>query len=290
LKMVRKVLNSVPGFKKKKGGRFYYPKHGFGAIPKAFAAAACGAGACLKLQTSVIALESSAGRVRSVRIAGPGGEQNIEACQVLSTIPVPQLVRLVDSETPKQVIDSARALKFRAMILIYLLLDTAQFTEYDAHYFPDSDIAITRLSEPKNYSLADFPGRTVLCAELPCSTGDALWNASDAELADVVTQALERAAIPVNVPILAVASRKLPQAYPIYTHDYPRHFARIDEWVDGIDGVVTFGRQGLFAHDNTHHALAMAYELDRCLRDDGSFDKERWHQCRLDFQRHVVED
>ena len=34
-----------------------------------------------------------------------------------------------------------------------------------------------------------------------------------------------------------------------------------------------FGRQGLFAHDNTHHALAMAYAAVDCLREDGTFDK-----------------
>ena len=38
------------------------------------------------------------------------------------------------------------------MLLVYLQLDVDQFTPTDAHYFPESSIAITRLSEPKNYS------------------------------------------------------------------------------------------------------------------------------------------
>jgi protoporphyrinogen oxidase len=196
----------------------------------------------------------------------------------------------MEPAAPEPVLASACALKFRAMILIYLVLGTEQYTEYDAHYFPDANIAISRLSEPKHYGLAQNPGRTVLCAELPCSVEDPVWHASDAELAKVVTQALAVAELPPVSPILAVSSRRLAQAYPIYTRDYREHFERLDHWLEGIDGLVTFGRQGLFAHDNTHHALAMAYALDGCLGDDGSLNRKAWAKCRHSFQEHVVED
>ncbi len=290
LKMARKVLRSAPGSKKKGGGRFYYPKRGYGAISDAYAAAAVASGARLRLRTSVAALELSGRRLRGVWTSGPAGEELLEAEQVLSTIPLSQLARLVRPAAPDAVLKASAALRFRGMILIYLVLETEQFTEYDAHYFPDSDIAITRLSEPKNYGLASVPGRTILCAELPCSTEDAVWSATDNELAKIVTQALERAGVPVRCPVLGVMSRKLAQAYPVYTRDYREHFERIDEWVNGIDGLVTFGRQGLFAHDNTHHALAMAYALEGCLKDDGTLNKRLWEECRLRFLEHVVED
>ena len=53
---------------------------------------------------------------------------------------------------------------------------------------------------------------------------------------------------------------------------------------------MTFGRQGLFAHDNTHHALAMAYALDECIDSAGRLDRERWCSHRRVFETHVVED
>jgi protoporphyrinogen oxidase len=176
------------------------------------------------------------------------------------------------------------------MILIYLVLGSDQFTEYDAHYFPGADIPITRLSEPKNYGLAVTPGSTVLCAELPCSVEDKFWKSSDAELRDTMVSSLEAASLPVPAPILNVVVKRLAQAYPIYNHGYMKDFSRIDEWLDGIEGLITFGRQGLFAHDNAHHALAMAYALSECLQDDGSFNKKGWGQYRRTFDKHVVED
>ena len=69
------------------------------------------------------------------------------------------------------------------MILIYLVLEQDQFTEYDAHYFPEYAVPISRLSEPKNYSASTEPkGVTVLCAELPCDPQEELWALSDDEL------------------------------------------------------------------------------------------------------------
>lgn len=290
-KMAGKILRAIPGFGRgPRGGRFYYPSGGFGAISQAYADAAQAAGAHLRFRTSVTGIETVDGRAHAVHVLGPHGAGSIETSQVLSTIPVSQLARFVQPAAPEAVQSAACALKFRAMVLIYLVLDTEQFTEYDAHYFPESGIPITRLSEPKNYGLASNPGRTVLCAELPCSTEDAAWRASDRELGSLCTQALAQAGLPVRCRVFEVATRKLAQAYPIYTRGYRTHFDCIDRWLEGIGGLVSFGRQGLFAHDNTHHALAMAYALDRCLRDDGSLDEAGWAACRGEFQAHVVED
>lgn len=289
-KMARKILNAVPGLKAKGAGRYFYPRRGYGQISEGFLEAAERAGASVRFSATVTGVEWANGSVVAVSATTPQGEMRIEPRQIFSTIPLPALVRALRPTAPEAVLASAAALSYRAMILIYLVLDADRFTEYDAHYFPELDIPITRLSEPKNYSLAAVPGVTVLCAELPCSAGDAVWNASDEELGRLVLSALERAGIPVRVPLRKVETRRLRQAYPIYTRGFREHFDRLDAWVSAVDGLITFGRQGLFAHDNTHHALAMAYAAADCLRDDGGFDRARWADYRLEFQSHVVED
>lgn len=289
-KMARKVLSAVPGLKAKGAGRYFYPRRGYGQISEAYLEAAARAGASVHFAAAVTGIDTENGRVRSVCASTPEGELRIDARQVFSTIPLTALVRALRPAAPEAVLASAAALSYRAMILIYLVLGADRFTEYDAHYFPELDIPITRLSEPKNYSLAQVPDVTVLCAELPCSVRDAHWSASEEELGRLVLDALERAGIPVRVPVRKVETRRLQQAYPIYTRGFREHFDRLDAWASAIDGLITFGRQGLFAHDNTHHALAMAYAAADCLRDDGTFDAARWNDYRLEFQSHVVED
>jgi protoporphyrinogen oxidase len=266
-------------------GRFYYPRGGFGRIAAAYAEAAEQAGARLLFRAPVTAIALEGGAVRSVSL----GERRIEPRLTLSTIPLPRLAAMADS-VPREVAGAASRLEYRAMILIYLALDTERFTEFDAHYFPSADIPITRLSEPKNYSLAGPAGRTVLCAELPCGAGDAFWSASDGELARLALDSLKRAGIAYEGRLRSVATRRLAEAYPIYRLGYRSVFEILDRWADQTAGLVTLGRQGLFAHDNTHHTLAMAYEAAACVGDDGSFDRARWSAARAGFEKFVVED
>jgi protoporphyrinogen oxidase len=290
-KMARKVLSAVPGLKPKGSGRFYYPRHGFGAISEAYCRAATSDPyVCLRRKTSVAGIEIEDGRARAIHIQSECGPERLPAAQILSTIPITALARAITPQAPESVLKSACSLRFRSMILIYVVLETDRFTEFDAHYFPDPEIPLTRLSEPKNYGLATLPGRTVLCAELPCSKTDRFWAASDRDLGALVMEALATAGVPVKTAVNKVVTRRLEQAYPIYTRDYRRHFDHIDSWLNRIEGIVTFGRQGLFAHDNTHHALAMAYALDECLDAGGTLNRKLWESHRRSFENHVVED
>ena len=289
-KMARRLLGAVPGFRQPGAGRFFYPRQGYGQISRSLFAAAAAAGAHFEFNASVRTVERGTDVVRGVTYDQEGTTRSVEADYVWSTLPVTVLVRCLRPEAPRAVLDAARWTSYRAMILVYLVLEQDRFTEYDAHYFPEAEIRITRLSEPKNYSGVGPPGRTVLCAELPCSTLDADWALSDDDLGRVVCEALERAGLPVRAPVKEVVTRRLPYAYPIYHQGYEEHFELLDRYVAGFGNLLTFGRQGLFAHDNTHHALFMAYAAVECLGADGGFDHGRWRRFRRVFETHVVED
>jgi protoporphyrinogen oxidase len=291
-RLVRKVLAQVPGLRVPGAGRFYYPRRGFGQISEAYADAARAAGAELLLGwTARQALApADAGSTWTLVAERAGEERRIAADYVWSTVPLTLLARMTSPAPADDVLAAASALDYRAMLLIYLELPVDRFTEYDAHYFPGADVAITRLSEPKNYADRATPaGRTIICAELPCSPADAHWSASDAELARLVAGDLERSGLPLPAPPIGVHVRRLRHAYPIYTRGFAAPFAALDKWAAGMPKLLSFGRQGLFAHDNTHHALAMAYAAVDCL-DGGRFDAERWAQYRREFEKHVVVD
>jgi protoporphyrinogen oxidase len=177
------------------------------------------------------------------------------------------------------------------MILVYLVLETDRYTEFDAHYFPELSIPISRLSETKNYYGATEPTtHTILCAELPADPGDKYWSMSDEALGKALYGWLGACGLPQAPKIRRAFTRKLAHAYPVYDRDYERHFTTLDNWIGGIEGLLTFGRQGLFAHDNTHHALAMAYGAVDCLDAKGGFNAARWAAYRREFETHVVED
>ncbi len=291
-KLIRKVLNAVPGFKPPMAGRFFYPRDGFGQISEAYAAKAASLGADVRYGWRVTGLEAPANTSAPwrVRAQHDGQEQVLEADHVWSTLPISLVARFMGEQTPANVLAAASSIRYRAMMLIYVELPMEQFTEYDAHYLPDANVRITRLSETKNYAVRSVPaGRTVLCAELPTSVNAPEWTMSDEALGQLVCKDLETVGLPVPAAPTAVTVRRLAQAYPIYDQGYEKPFATLDTWADSLPRFLTYGRQGLFAHDNTHHALAMAYAAERCLEPSG-FNHDKWASYREAFARHVVED
>lgn len=272
-------------------GTFFYPRDGFGQISERLAGAAVEAGAELWLDTLVKSVRIQAGGGLQVEVARSGQSQRVDADHVWSTIPVGVLTRILEPAAPDAVLHAAKSLELRAMLLVYLVLEQDRFSEYDAHYFPELEIPMTRVSEPKNYSgRSDPAGRTVLCAEIPCSPEDPVWVLDESALADLVREGLARAGLHVRSRVIGTVVRRLPAAYPIYRTGYEEHFDRIDGWLETLPGLLTFGRQGLYVHDNTHHALAMAQAAGECLGDDGVFDHDRWGDHREAFESHVVED
>ena len=290
-KILKKILGQVPGFKRPRTGGFYYPKKGFGQISDSLRSAAEKLGADFTLEASITGIEHEGCQVKAVRYRKGGVEARIETGTVWSTLPLTSLVSLMDPPPTPPVIEAASRIRYRGMILIYLVLEQDQFTEYDAHYFPESAVPISRLSEPKNYSGSTEPeGVTVLCAELPCDAQDELWGLTDHELGARLCKWLSGVGLPVTAKVRRTETRRLGYAYPVYDRSFESHLKVIDRWVEGVHGLLTFGRQGLFAHDNTHHALAMADGAVECLNADGSFDLDKWHSYRRVFETHVVED
>ena len=290
-KILRKISAQIPGLKPPHAGRFYYGRRGFGQFTECLCEEAQRLGADFKFGARFLGVECEDGRVKAVRYQLGGEEFVIPAGNVYSTIPISVLVQGVRPEPPREILDSSRSITYRGMILVYLVLDQDRFGKYDAYYFPEESIPVSRLSEPKNFSNAKEPrGKTVLCAEIPSDPGCPEWDMSDSELSDRVCESLGRAGLPVSAPLLKVVTRRMRQAYPVYLTDYATHLSRMDDWLSGVEGLLTFGRQGLFAHDNTHHALPMAYAAADCLTPEGKFDRELWAECRERFKSDAVED
>ena len=280
-----KLLRKVATGRKGAGRYFYYPAGGFGRIPETLAEAAEEAGADIRLSQEVTGVELGGSSVAVTTSTG----DSLAAGQVWSTIPLTRLAGLVNpiNGDPTPPVDE---LEYRAMILVYLALPVERYTPFDAHYFPEPDVPMTRVSEPKNYrSGPDPPGITVLCAELPCSPTEPIWEATLEELSDLVAESLSRCGLDRPRPV-EVAVRRIGHAYPVYRVGHERILDSLIEWTDRRPRLVTFGRQGLFAHDNTHHALAMAWAAADATDPEGVLARSSWEASRRAFASHVVED
>lgn len=271
------------------GAKFHYPRRGFGQLVDAMAAAAADCGVPILTDTEVTGVLA---RPDGVRVTWDGG--SVQAAQVFSTVPVTALARLARPAPSAQVVQEATGLQFRAMVLVYLVHEGGRWTPHDAHYLPGPQTPVTRLSEPANYrdSLEDPLDRSVVCAEIPCAVGDAVWTSEDFVLLRLVQDGLAAVGLPpVRTPESGgVVVRRLPHVYPVYVRGYAARLQGLQAWADRLPRVITFGRLGLFVHDNTHHAMRMAYDAVDSVRPDGTFDAPAWARARERFATHVVED
>ncbi|MHA2231477.1 MAG: FAD-dependent oxidoreductase, partial [Candidatus Hodarchaeales archaeon] len=133
-KMVSKVLSAFPVFKGAGNGRFFYPKDGFGQIAESLYHEAKSAGAKFYLNAKLISLRRNGKRIRSVCSNQDGKPTEHFAEYVWSTIPITTLVQSFRPEPPASVLLATHNIQFRAMILVYLVLEQGRFSEYDAHY------------------------------------------------------------------------------------------------------------------------------------------------------------
>ncbi|MGE3621824.1 MAG: NAD(P)/FAD-dependent oxidoreductase [Acidimicrobiia bacterium] len=269
------------------GRTFLYPRRGFGQISEALADAAVGAGVDLRLGTGLARLSRRDGVWRARASDGSVGE----FAEVWSTAPVAVLAGLVEG-VPDEVLAAAARLAHRAVVLVYLVVDRPRWTEWDAHYLPGVDQLAARLSEPRNYRTSpdDPPGVTVLCAEVPCDRGDAVWEASPGLLAARLVDDLARLGLPPVRPV-DVEVRRVPRVYPVWTPGAEADLAAVEGWVAGCPGLVTFGRQGLFVADNAHHVMAMGAALSAASAGPGGgVDGPAWSAAREGFRGFVVED
>ncbi|MFC5380715.1 protoporphyrinogen/coproporphyrinogen oxidase [Aquipuribacter nitratireducens] len=267
---------------------FHYPAGGFGRISEVLADAARAAGARIRTDDPATALERDGAGGWFVTT----GTGVLRARQVWSTVPLPLLARLAGLRSPDG--SPLPSLPSRAMLVVHLVVPLPRgrrsWTPYDAHYLPGAATPLTRVSEPRNYrDGADPDGVTVLTAEVPCQAGDALWGSGDDALGRLVLDALASHDLPVP-DVADVVVRRVPSAYPVHPVGAEAALERLLAAVDAVPGLLTFGRQGLLAHDNTHHTLAMAEAAVRCRRPDGLVDEAAWARAREGFAEHVVQD
>ena len=272
-----RLLRRVARGARPAGRTFLYPRLGYGEVVDRLAGSAVVAGARIETGRRVDVLEPG----RPVRVTLDDGRR-INPDRVLWTAPLDALVGVVagapDIAPPGH----------RGVVLVYLVLDEDCYSDFDAHYVPDPDVAFARLSEPKNYRDGPDPaGRTVLCAEVPATVGDACWAASDDALARIVLDGMDRLGLR-RPAVAGVEVVRLPRVYPVIAVDDDARLRAL-EWADGLDGICVLGRQGLAVADNLHHVMDMALGAVECLGPDG-WDEARWRAERARFDTFVVDD
>ena len=123
---------------------------------------------------------------------------------------------------------------------------------------PEKHLTVHRISEFRNFSKACAPaGKTMVCAEITCRRGDKIWRMDDQSLQDLAEKDLISVGLIEKGEILGCKVRRIVYAYPVYDLEYEQHLAPLGEYVDGLRGIITTGRQGNFRYNNMDQSIEM---------------------------------
>jgi protoporphyrinogen oxidase len=245
-------------------GSFLYPRRGYGQITDALARTL--PPDSIRTGFSVASLDCEGGAVR--RIHGAAG-QTIEARdRVVSTLPLPLLVKLLGDAVPDAARAAASRLRFRHVRLLFLRLGRARMSGNASIYIPDPAFCVSRIYEPRNRSAAMAPeGETALVVEAPCFMGDAVeLLPAEAFVEKVIA---ELAALDLLDPASVIESRQhfIPNAYPVYAKNYGADTRIIRDALSRFENLETVGRAGRFVYSHLHDQLRFGKDYVRELTE-----------------------
>ena len=234
---------------------FVYPRLGIGRIADTLRSGIEPENAVLT-NTRVTCVRHSGLRVQSVTVRQ--GERNGEfrGGEFISTIPLPQLVQLLQPSAPDEVLAAAARLRHRDLVIVAVMLNRPRATDLTWIYFPEKHIAFGRVHEPTNWSpdLAP-PGATVLVAEHFCCRGDATWSTRDEDLIAATVAQLEQLGFIRREEVLDGIALRIPAAYPLFEVGYQGHCDTLLAYLDRFPNLHLAGRGGMFRYYNMDRAI-----------------------------------
>src|SRR5688572_11207951 len=108
--------------------KYFYPRAGISQLFEGMAAEVRAGGNQVLLDSPAIRVERIGDRVSRVVYKTDSGEQSIDCDVLLSTLPLPALVRMTSPPLPQAVIEHAAKLRYRSLKLIYIALKRTQLT------------------------------------------------------------------------------------------------------------------------------------------------------------------
>lgn len=235
--------------------RFSYPKRGIGVLPEAILQKIARKNRVFTgLSVDKIYLDGK--RIKSVRAGNCNARLHFKAENVVSSLPVSSVVKMLEPRAPGEVLKAAQRLKFRDTIIVAIFVDRDRVTGESWIYFPDREIPFGRLHETKNWSRALAPeGKSCLVVEYFCFKGDELWRRDDSQLIESTIGELEELGYIAKSEALGGRVERVEKAYPLFKVGYREEYETLQGFLSSIENLHTIGRSGRFEYFNMDHAI-----------------------------------
>lgn len=238
---------------------FYYPKKGIGQICEAMAQKVILNNGLIHLNTKVERITVRSNEAIDILCSKDGQYRKIKADYYISTIPLPDLTRMIRPRTDAKFCAIAEEMDFRSIRFLHLLVERARISDNTWIYIPESKFLFFRIQELRNWSQTCVPNnKTALTLEIACNEDDDIWRADEKYIFDICFDNLkELGLLKSKREVLDYFSSKTKHGYPMYTLDYSHKLDTLLRLILPIKNLITIGRQGLYRYNNMDHSIKM---------------------------------
>lgn len=233
---------------------FQYPPLGPSQVWERMVQRVRSQGSEVRLSSPVARLEHDGRRITG--LCTPHDRRSVAGGQVVSSLPLRNLIAALDPAPPEQVRTAARRLRYRGFLTVALLLRRRNPFPDNWLYIHDDEVAVSRIQNAANWSpqLVPDPEHTLLGLEYFCWEGDETWSAPDEELISQATAELDTLGLRGGAPVVAARVVREAYAYPLYDRGYEKVLTTCREYLAGLANLQIIGRNGVHVYSNMSHA------------------------------------
>lgn len=235
---------------------FNYPRFGPGQMWEEMTDRIQERGGEVLMETPVERLVIDGNRVTAVIAGG----REYPAGQIISSLPLRNIVGMAGEAAPQKVVEAAQGLRYRDFLTVALVVDGEDLFPDNWIYIHEPGVTVGRIQNFRSWSPWMVPDETKasIGMEYFCFEGDELWDASDEELVALATREIEQLGLTTADRVEKGYVVRVPKAYPMYDADYAERVAVIREWVDSLENLQQVGRNGLHRYNNSDHSMLSA--------------------------------
>ena len=241
---------------------FRYPKYGPGMMWEVCSDKVVAQGSTVELKTAVTTINHENGRATSVVAEHrDGGSTTYPATEIISSMPISQLLDAMSPAVPAEVTAAAHDLRYRDFLTVALVVPAEKVAWTDNWiYIHETSVRTMRIQNFGSWSpYLVKDGRNVLGLEYTVFEGDAAWSAPDEELIEQGKRELEKLGLMAYGDIEDGYVVRQPKAYPIYDDRYRANVDVLRAWLaKNTANVFPVGRNGMFRYNNADHSMFTA--------------------------------
>jgi len=241
---------------------FQYPKYGPGMMWERCRDSLVAAGTDVVMETPVTKVTHANGRATSVVARHADGTTTEYPCtEVISSMPISQLLEVMDPPVPPEVHAAAADLRYRDFLTVALVVaaDKVPWTD-NWIYIHDPTVRTMRIQNFGSWSpFLVKEGRNVLGLEYTVWQDDRTWRTPDDELIEDGKNELDRLGLVAHDDVEEGYVVRQQKAYPIYDDRYRANVDVLRAWLDAnAANVHPVGRNGMFRYNNQDHSMYTA--------------------------------